>query len=173
VESDVEPEKALADLQMFRTADRLVVLSARQLTYRQGMPHMYPVQNVVARNVPVVEGRAYGFDLRTGKRLWTINDFGPTSMVVNQPVHLPLLVFAMNINEQLPRGGQKASTSVLILDTRDGRPFGPHKLDTGSSTIAAVAEPEAHALEVRCAAATVKLTFGSKKAEDEAPPSAQ
>jgi hypothetical protein len=166
VDSDVEPETALADLQVFRTSDRYVVLAARQLTYRQGMPHMYPVQNVIQRNAPVVEGRVYGFDRRTGKQIWTVKDFGPTSTLVNQPAHLPLMVFAMNMNEQLPRGGQKASTSVSVLDTRNGRVFGPHKVDNGSSTIAVVAEPEAQALEIRCASGTVKLTFGSKEANE-------
>jgi hypothetical protein len=112
----------LADLQVYRTADRYVVLVARQLTYRQGMAHMYPVQNVVQRNAPVVEGRAYGFDRRSGKPIWTVKNFGPTSTLVKQPAHLPLMVFAMNIDLFDPKWhngetGCVFAETITITDT--------------------------------------------------------
>ena len=134
LESDIEPETALADLQVFRTADRYVVLVARQLTYRQGMAHMYPVQNVGAARCAGGRGASVWFrspqrkaDL-DGQKLWTdqharqsARPFAPHGVCHEH-------------ERATAAGGQKASTNVSVLDTRNGRVFGPHKVDNGSST---------------------------------------
>jgi outer membrane protein assembly factor BamB len=168
VDTELKAETALADLQVFRTPDRYVVLAARPLEYREGLAHRYPVQNNGSRSQPVVEGRVYGFERRSGELLWEKN-LPATSTLLNQPAHVPLLVFAMNVNEQSRASAQRATTSVLCLDTRDGRIVYNEKLGSTSTTVVAVADPEQHTLQIQRNTSTVSLTFGDKKPEPDQP----
>ncbi|MEX2141514.1 MAG: PQQ-binding-like beta-propeller repeat protein [Pirellulales bacterium] len=168
VETKLKAEHALTDLQVFRTSERYVVLAARPLEVREGLAHRYAVQNNGSRSQPVVEGRVYGFERRTGKLLWE-NDFPATATLLNQPAHVPLLVFAMNVNEQSRVSAQRATTSVLCLDTRDGRIVYNEKLPGASTTVVAAADPEHQKLEIHRNTSTVSLTFGDKKPEPDQP----
>jgi outer membrane protein assembly factor BamB len=159
VETQVAADAALAGLHVFRTIDRYVVLAGRQLQYREGLPHRYAVQNNGSRNQPVVEGRAYGFDRQTGKLLWEEN-LPATATLLNQPAYVPILVFAMNVNEQSRATAQRATTSIICLDTRDGRTVYDSKLPNTSTTLVAVADPEQKTLAIHRNASTVSLKFG-------------
>ena len=110
VDTKVDAEIALADLQVFRTADRYVVLAGRHVQYSQGAAHRYAVQNAAARTQPVIDSRVYAFDRQTGKLSWKPIDLPTTATLLNQPAHVPVLVFAMNVNDQ-----SRASTSACKL----------------------------------------------------------
>jgi hypothetical protein len=167
VDTKVKAETALTDLQVFRTLDRYVVLAARQLQFREGMANRYAVQS--SRNQPVIEGQVYAFERGTGKPLWGPVDLPATATLLNQPAHVPLLIFAMNVHEQSRASAQRAITSVLCLDTRDGRIVDDLKLNSTSTTLVAIADPEHHKLELHRNGSTVSLVFGDKKPEPDPP----
>ena len=163
IDTQLKAEGGLADLQVFRTLDRYVVLAGRPIKYSEGAPQRYAVQNNGSRNQPVIEARAYGFERQTGKLLWE-QDLPVTATLLNQPAHVPFLVFAMNVNQQSRAGAQRATTSLMCLDTRDGTVYSD-SLARASTTVVAVADPVQKNLEIHSNASTVSLTFGDKKSE--------
>ena len=56
VDHQAKADARLAELVVFRSLDRYIVLAARQVQFRNGMAHLYPVQNTASRSQPVVEG---------------------------------------------------------------------------------------------------------------------
>jgi outer membrane protein assembly factor BamB len=160
IETMLAPVAPLTDLQVFRTADRYVVLAARPVQQQDGTIHRYQVQNTAQRNQPIVEGATYAFDRRSGKLLWE-KTLPPTSSLINQPAHLPILVFAMNQNDQSRPGPQRSSTRLLLLDTRSGATY-ETSLKQSTSSAVVVADPEQQTLEIRCSTATKVLKFGEK-----------
>jgi outer membrane protein assembly factor BamB len=173
VETQVEGEKALADLQVFRTADRYVVLAGRHVQYSQGAAHRYAVQNPGARAQPVIDSRAYAFDRRTGKHLWGPHDLPTTATLLNQPAHVPVLVFAMNVNDQSRANSARVQTKVTCLDVRNGAVLCNENLPGGSTTVFAVADPERKKLEIRCNSMTAVLAFSDTKADEKRGESAE
>jgi hypothetical protein len=164
IETKVDAEKALADLQVFRTADRYVVLAGRHVQYNQGAAHRYAVQNPGARTQPVIDSRAYAFDRRTGKLLWGPKELPPTATLLNQPAHVPVLVFAINVNDQSRASSARVQTGVVCLDVRDGAILCNENLPGGSTAVVAVADPERKKLEIRCNSMTAILAFSDTKA---------
>ncbi len=167
IDTQIKAESGLADLQVFRTPERYVLLAGRQLQFREGMPHRYAVQNNSSRSLPVIEGRAYGFDRPTGKLLWA-TDLPVTAALLNQPAHVPLLVFAMNVNEQSKATSQRATTSVLCLDTRDGGIVYEASLGSPSTTVVPIADPAEHTLQIQRNTSSIILHFGDQAAPDDA-----
>jgi hypothetical protein len=161
IDTELKAESVLAELEVFRTAERYVVLAGRQLEFREGLPHRYAVQNNSSRSMPVVEGRAYGFDRQTGKLLWE-KDLPVTAALLNQPAHVPLLVFAMNVNEQSRASAQRATTSILCLDTRDGRIVEELSLTSPSTTVVPIADPVERTLQIQRNTKSVTLYFGDQ-----------
>jgi hypothetical protein len=164
VDTQLKAEAGLADLQVFRTFDRYVVLAGRPIQYREAPPHRYAVQNNGSRTQPIVEARAYGIERETAKLVWEA-DLPVTATLLNQPAHVPFLVFAMNVNQQSRAGSQRATTNLLCMDTRDGRVVYDESLTRPSTSVVVVADPDQKKLEIHCNAANVSLTFGDKKPE--------
>jgi hypothetical protein len=164
VDAKVAKEPALGELHVIRTHNRYIVLASRQFQYRQGMPHMSAIQSSGLRNNPIVQGRAYAFDRISGKLAWESDkDIGPTATLLNQPSHVPMIVFAMN--EQVANiSGQRGSTIILCLDTRTGQTY-QQKVEKASSVVMAVADPDQHKLAILCSSGATILTFGEGKAE--------
>jgi outer membrane protein assembly factor BamB len=168
VDTRLQADRALADLQVFRTAELYIVLAGRHVQDSPGSANRYAVQNPGARALPVIDSRAYALDRRTGKLAWKKPvDLPTTATLLNQPAHVPALVFAMNVNDQTQRGSRRVQTSVLCLDVRNGEILCNKSVPNGSTAVVAVADPERKKLEIHCNSATVVLAFG-KKAEEEA-----
>jgi hypothetical protein len=165
VDTKIDREKLQADLQVFRTADRYVVLAGRHVQYSQGAAHRYAVQNPGARAQPVIDSRAYAFDRRTGKLLWGPIDLPTTATLLNQPAHVPVLVFAMNVNDQSRASSARVQTNVVCLDVRNGVVLCNENLSNGSTTVVAVADPERKKMEIRCNSMTAILAFSDTKVE--------
>jgi hypothetical protein len=166
VETNVDAERALADMQVFRTPDRYIVLAGRQYQHRQGSPHRYAVQNSGGRAQPVIDSRAYAFDRQTGKRLWKPVDLPTTATLLNQPAHVPVLVFAMNVNDQSRATSARVTTNLICLDIRNGAILYNGSLPNGSTTVVSVADPERKKLEIRCNSMAAVLAFSDTKAEE-------
>jgi hypothetical protein len=92
---------------------------------------------------------------------------------LNQPAHVPVLVFAMNVNDQSRANSARVQTKVTCLDVRNGAVLCNENLPGGSTTVFAVADPERKKLEIRCNSMTAVLAFSDTKADEKRGESAE
>lgn len=107
-----EPEPDLRQLHAIRSRDQYVVI-ANQPADLTGWQH---VPQVIA-----VNGRVYGFDRKTGSRLWATEVYRQ-GIDLNQPAELPVLTFLCHYS--LPKSNQPGLRSffgLTCLDKRNGR----------------------------------------------------
>ena len=79
---------------------------------------------------------------------------------------MPVLLFAMNVNDQSRASSARVQTNVVCLDVRNGAVLCNENLPGGSTTVVAVADPERKKLEIRCNSMTAILAFSDTKAAE-------
>jgi len=148
----VDPSPSLSDAIVLRSADHYVLIANHAVAKARPMiSHPYPIP------LPV-NGRVYGFDRKTGRRLWA-TDVTDQALDVGQPAGLPVLLFFGSFQKQ--QGTRITSRlSMLCLDKRSGKVL--HRKEStggGASAYRIQADPEKHRIEVRNYLGTLKLTF--------------
>ncbi|HUT10720.1 MAG TPA: PQQ-binding-like beta-propeller repeat protein [Thermoguttaceae bacterium] len=148
----VDPSPSLLDAIVLRCADRYVLIANRTIAKARPMISLpYPTP------LPV-NGRVYGFDRKTGKRLWA-TDVSDQALDVDQPAELPVLFFFGGFQKQ-EEDRITSLMSMLCLDKRSGKVL--HRKEStggGASTYQIQADPEEHRIEIRSYLGTVKLSF--------------
>ncbi|MCE9552450.1 MAG: PQQ-binding-like beta-propeller repeat protein [Planctomycetes bacterium] len=114
-EQQLDEENRLSAIHVMASRDTLIVIANRP---RQGEQEASLVESAHENGGPVINGRIYALDRRTGKKLWpsaaTVENF---ALVLEQPTELPLVVFARRMTDR-KNGGQK--TSFMFIDKRTG-----------------------------------------------------
>jgi hypothetical protein len=115
---------------------------------------------------PMINGRVYAIDRRTGKSLWpaaaTVENF---ALVLEQPLELPVVLFARRT-----QGSQK--TSFLFLDKRTGAlatPTRDYNRRINSFELVGDLEKKTATLHLRSMASTLTLSFTTETAPPEPP----
>jgi outer membrane protein assembly factor BamB/tetratricopeptide (TPR) repeat protein len=113
IDARLERQPNLERVFLLRSPEVDVVVTSRQVRQRQVMPMLGPVGATA-----VVSGHVYGFDRRTGEKLYgrPIQNKG---LMLNQPARVPVVVFATN--EPRQNGQQSLRGDLLCLDRRNGR----------------------------------------------------
>ncbi len=114
----LEPENSLLGIYLLASPDAYILVT-------NGSPTNIP-QNESIQAAPgglynqLINGRLYGFDRQTGKRLWGPVRIDQQGLVLNQPGQLPILTFARHIHHSANNGQSDARTSLLVIDKRWG-----------------------------------------------------
>jgi hypothetical protein len=109
----------LSKIYMLRSQDQYLLITDRPSTRPQAGRSISPAPG--GFNNPLVTGRIYAFDRRTGKPQWSVPaTVEQQGLMLSQPSDLPVLVFVRHILET-SAGTRTPRTSVLCLDKRTGR----------------------------------------------------
>jgi outer membrane protein assembly factor BamB len=155
IDAKLDKEPALQDIYVVRSPRTDVVITNRSSAPR-------PNVNIAAMPgqpgmAAVINGTAYGFDRRTGERLYK-QPLIQKGLLLGQPIDLPVIVFAatmqrMNRNAQPPKG------ELACLDKRTGRMVFQQDLDQPINMIDAVCDPIKHELLLRTPIQSYRLKF--------------
>jgi outer membrane protein assembly factor BamB len=121
LDSAIESDEGLGHFVVRRSKDRYVLVTYSPISRAAAMQ-----ASVLNYYDQLVNGYAYGFDRKTGKRIWTTL-VENQAMDLDQPESLPVLIFACRRYEPVNGGGRGIVTrryqrlAVTILDTRNGR----------------------------------------------------
>jgi len=153
IEAEVDPTESLEGIVVLRSARRYVVMVNR--------PGPAPGGAVIVHNYPghvQVNGRAYGFDRQTGKRLWA-TDLEHQSMRVDQPAEVPVLTFFGRVAQRQGKS-YRTVTRILCLDRRNGKVLHQEKSDKNHSNFYELhADPDQGRLEIRTYTQTIRFRF--------------
>lgn len=166
-EQQLDEENRLSAIHVMASRDTLIVIGNRP---RQGDPDAALVESAHENGGPVINGRVYALDRRTGRKLWpsaaTVENY---ALVMEQPAELPLVVFARRMTDR-KNGGQK--TSFVFLDKRTGALATPAREFTrriSNFEIVGDDEKKTVTLHLRSMANTLTLTYTSDPAPPEPP----
>ncbi len=115
VDTRVQPEASLSGIYVLRSAEQYLLITNRP---RKPDPNISSV-NAISGGV-VINGRAYGFDRKTGRRTWA-RDILSQGLLLDQPDDVPILVFACHQYRRTAGNRRTYYLSVLCLDRRNGR----------------------------------------------------
>ena len=156
-----EPLKSLDNIVVRHSRDRYILIASAPAADANPF-----VNNVSSGNVKV-GGWVYGFDGRSGKRLWATR-IPNQSFNIHQARDLPVLTFFrryMKIIQQ-PNGGfqhQGTVSQMLCLDVRTGRIVHDNSAPGYDDQYEIDADPPGRRLEIRSNTQSVKFTFADKK----------
>jgi hypothetical protein len=156
LEATVMPEPQLSDAFVFRTPDSYLLITNSPLRQKEGV-NVQPVPGGFGN--PLVNGYVYGFDRTTQKQTYRtrVNGHGLT---LNQPPDLPMLVFASQRFEQLPRGNMRSPEAVLFcVDKRTGRTVFDKKVTAPLNMVDLVGEPERNSVVMKTLRSSMRFTF--------------
>ncbi len=116
----LEAESSLAWIQVHSSRDQLILLASQDQSDPTGNVLVQPLQSSDPQ--ARMHGRVYAFRRATGKLQWQVPAFvSQHALPPDQPAESPLLFFVRKRTEA-GRGSTRATSSVLALDRRDGRP---------------------------------------------------
>ncbi len=155
---EFDPVKKLDRVFLHRAGDRIVAVAADSSS-NTGARRVYPLSGNTTFN-PVFNGIAYGFDARTGKAVWT-RKVERQALITRQPAALPLLTFAVRVDDRDPKTRQRTGYHVelLCLDDRDGRELYHGELPNSSSAMDVVGDPQHATVELRTHVNSVRLKW--------------
>lgn len=121
-DAPVDKKSRVVSITVMASRGQYLVLLNQLPTRLDAVPGM-SVQPVGSHIVSagIVHGRLFAFDRATGRSQWQVPAFiSQYGLPQDQPSESPLLIFLRNMN---PTGqaGSKYTTSLLVLDRRDGR----------------------------------------------------
>ena len=109
----------------------------------------------------IYRGRLYAFD-RQGKLAWPAPaEIRNQCLLVDQPSHLPVVIFACQRYEQKGNGVQ-FKASVLLIDKRSGRTAYTGELNNPMGVFHVVGNGERKTIDVVMQQKTIRLTFTDK-----------
>ena len=164
IDAELDKEPALADVYLVRSPTIDVVIVNRSTAPRPNMNlQAMPVQNGMA---VLINGAAYGFDRRTGERLFkqSLNQKG---LLLGQPVDLPVLLFAAT-TQRPGRPAQPPKGELACMDKRTGHMVFQQDVEQHITMIDTLCDPEKHEVVLRTPVSSYRLKFTDEA--EEAPP---
>jgi len=148
----VDPSPSLLDAIVLRSSDHYVLIANHTVAKARPMISLpYPTP------LPV-NGRVYGFDRKTGERLWA-TDVSDQALDVDQPAELPVLFFLGGFQKQ-EENRITTTMSMLCLDKRCGKVLHRKESTGGAASAYQIdADPEKRRIEIRSYMGTLKLSF--------------
>ncbi len=119
---ETDKESRVISLTVLASRGQYLALLNQTTTRADAMPNtnIQPVGSHIV-SAGIVHGRLFAFDRATGQSQWQVPAFiSQYGLPQDQPSESPLLIFLRNLN---PSGsvGSKYTTSLLVIDKRDGR----------------------------------------------------
>jgi hypothetical protein len=165
LDTQVDKEPALQDIYMIRSAQVDVVITNRSTAPRPNM------QIAAMAGTPgmaaVINGAAYGFDRRTGERLYK-QTLAQKGLLLGQPVESPVIVFAATLQKTNRNNQQPMKGELSCLDKRTGRMVFTQEVDQALTMIDTSCNPEKQEVTIRTPVQTYRLKFTDEAVE--APP---
>jgi outer membrane protein assembly factor BamB len=160
VDSPIQSDAAIDDFLIRRSPTRYLLIT-HGTTSKDGK-----ILSVNGVNYPdpLVNGHVYGFDRKTGKRIWT-NYVGNQAVESGQPETLPVLVFAASRYEDIRQGKitrRANKLAITILDTRNGRILLDYSAVEGPSPYLLAIDPLKKRIDVKFRQTRVTLTMGEE-----------
>ena len=118
VKEQLEPEKSLVGIHLLDGGANYLLLTN---TTERLEPDASVRPIAGAANYPIVNGRVYAFDKKTGAKAWAAPTVVPQhGMATSQPSQVPVLVF---VRQYQPTRGpaREPRTGLLCIDKRNGR----------------------------------------------------
>jgi len=150
VDTQLEPEPSLSEIRVLRLPDRYLLATTVPFRAR-------PERSVRAvptmGDAPLIHGRLYAFDRGQGRKLWQAPAFiDQYALPMNQPRELPVLFLVRHVTITKPNRGHQVRTSVLGIDTRDGRLLlAEEDLPFQTQTCDVTGRPDTQTVELRLA----------------------
>lgn len=164
VEADLDKEPALSDVYLVRSPQTDLVIINRSTAPRPNMNiAAMPGQPGMA---VVINGAAYGFDRRTGERLFK-QSLTQKGLLMGQPVDLPVLLFAATL-QRPARNAQAPKGQLACLDKRTGRMVFQQDMEQPIMMVDMVGDPDKHEVLLRTPVNSYRLKFTNEP--DDAPP---
>jgi len=124
LQAQLEPDQALRMVHVLRSRDQYLV-AANRVGQTPADNAAIQVRSIVTGgDVPLVTGRLYAFDRRSGRPSWPapvdIDQFG---LPMDQPRETPVLLLLRQFTPPGAQGPRREQTSILCLDRRTGQPL--------------------------------------------------
>lgn len=157
LQASADPEPELFDIIVQRTAEQYLLVANTQIA-----PTALPRISRVSSHSEAVNGKVYGFERPTGRRLW-MTPVERQGLDPHQSVELPALVMIAQTTEILPdtRSAQTRS-HLLCIDRRNGRIIYDQPTAESTYSLETTADPDLKQIELKMSRSTVKLTFTNK-----------
>lgn len=165
VATTLSPEKILLSVHVIRSAtDYLVAVSRPNVVNKDMIVAAAPAGDMS----PLIYGRLYSFDRRTGESNWqTAAEIDRFGMPLEQPTNSPVVAFLRHVTPSVSRGPRRTQSSVLLLDRRDGSMiFQRDDIPAMTGQWRLEAQPALQQVEVQIQTKTIVVKF----TDDEAPP---
>jgi outer membrane protein assembly factor BamB len=163
IDVELDKEPALADIYLLRSPQVDVLITNRSTAPRGNVNIAMPGQAGVG---VIISGAAYGFDRRTGERLFK-QALSQKGLLLGQAADLPVIVFAAVT--QRPRGQQPVKGELACLDKRTGRMVVLQDMEP-ANTVDVICDPDAHEVTLKTQSTSYTLTFTDEPPD---PPPAQ
>jgi outer membrane protein assembly factor BamB len=136
IDTSIEPDGQIDSFLVLRNRDRYTLLTHSTKKQANG------VQVVSINNSPLVNGYVYGFDRKTGRKIWTTR-VEDQSFDVNQPAGLPVLVFTARTYRPFQRAPafNRNQYSLAVIDKRNGRSIFSEANEQSLSQFEVTADP--------------------------------
>jgi outer membrane protein assembly factor BamB len=153
IETELDKEPALTDIYLLRSPQTDVVITNRSAPQRANM-NIAALPGQAGMGV-MINGAAYGFDRRTGQRLYK-QPLTQKGLLLGQAAELPVIVFASN--NQRARGQQPAKGELACLDKRTGRMVFQQDMEP-ANMVDVTCDPDKHEVTLRTQSSTYRLKF--------------
>ncbi|HVX13934.1 MAG TPA: PQQ-binding-like beta-propeller repeat protein [Pirellulales bacterium] len=159
IDTDLDKEPALQDIYLIRSPRIDLVITNRSTAPRANVNMAMPGQPGMAA---IVNGALYGFDRRTGERLYDKVPLVQKGLLLGQPVDSPVLLFAtttQRVSRQPPKG------ELACLDKRTGRWVFKQEIDQPLMMVDTSCDLEKHEVLLRTPVQSYRLKFTDQAEE--------
>lgn len=164
LQAQLEPDADLRSLHVLRSSDQYLVATNRVGQTPAANAAIQIRSIVTGGDVPLVTGRLYAFDRRSGQPGWSapvdVDQFG---LPMDQPRETPVLLLLRQFTPPAAQGPRREQTSVLCLDRRTGQPLLDKKdIPTQTNAYEMTADRGQQTVTISLPAKTFVLTFGGQ-----------
>ena len=154
IDVSIEPDGLIDSFLVLRSRDRYTLLTHSTPKQAKG------VQVVSINNSPLVNGYVYGFDRKTGRKIWTTR-VEDQSFDVSQPAGLPVLVFTARTYRPFQRAPafNRNQYSLAVIDKRNGRSIFREANEQSLSQFEVTADPAEKKMTVNFYRSSLQLNM--------------
>lgn len=165
VDRPIEPLADLSEIYLLRGPERYLLIANRPF---QGGREIAGLQPIPDGDRQIIHGHVYGFDRRTGERVW-MTPVENQGLMFAQPAGLPALVFGCHVYRRAGNNGFDTVTSLLCVDKRTGAIVYKEEWPQHVASLEIAARPEASAVDLKLPRNTIVLTFTDRPPPEEVP----
>ncbi|MEX0676434.1 MAG: PQQ-binding-like beta-propeller repeat protein [Pirellulales bacterium] len=164
----LQPENTLMGIYLL-PSDAVYTLVVHAATRTRGNVQMQPFPTIY--DCPLVSGRVYAFDRRSGKQRWPspvlLSQHG---LWLSQPADLPVLVFIRQIHQASSGSARIPNLSVMCIDKRSGRVVYQNDDLTGTTVplCDVYCDPRSRTVTISLPTRLITLTYTHDAAEPQA-----